>query len=222
MGVSERIREAASINGMNIKEFSDRLGVSYRTVQNYLSGERGVGSDFLAAASEQLGISATWILTGLGAPLIHSAPSSDQPKAGQFVPVAHFTAEASAGHGSLVQDEAPDSTYAYRREFLARRGLKPENLAVLTVRGDSMVPDLHDKDSILVNRVLTGFDDIEDGTVYAVTVDGDLYVKRIQRLPGHRLMLASSNPVYQPIIVEKSDMAAVRIIGPVITSSHEW
>lgn len=73
MGVSDRIREAASINNMTLKEFSDRLGISYRTIQNYVSGERGVGSDFLAAAAEQLGVSATWILTGLGAPLIRDA-----------------------------------------------------------------------------------------------------------------------------------------------------
>lgn len=223
MGVSDRIREAASINNMSLKEFSERIGVSYRTVQNYVAGERGVGAEFLTAVSEQMGVSATWILTGLGAPLIRDATSSNpQPNDSRFVPVAHFTAEASAGHGSLVQDEAHDSTYAYSRAFLERRRLKPNNLAVISVRGDSMTPDLHDGDKILVDCAPVDPARIEDGQIHVVSVDGALYVKRILHVPGKRLMLASSNPAYPPITVEAADMNNVRLIGRVVSSSHEW
>lgn len=148
--------------------------------------------------------------------------ASSQPQPDRFVPIAHFTAEASAGHGSIVQDETHDSTYAYSRAFLTRRGLKPENLAVISVKGDSMVPDLYDGDKVLVDCASTDTDQIRDGQIYVVSIDELLYVKRIQRLPQDRLMLASSNPSYQPIIVEASDMGSVRIIGRVVSSSHEW
>lgn len=112
-----------------------------------------------------------------------------------FIPVTRFTVEASAGHGSLVQNETGSGTYAYNRSFLDRRGLKPENLAVIAVRGDSMEPDL---------------------------ADGDLYVKRIQRASGKRLMLVSSNPVYHPVMVEEGQLDGLKIIGRVVNSTHEW
>lgn len=44
MGVSGRIREVAEHKYLTLKALSSDLDVSYRTVQNYLSGERTVGA----------------------------------------------------------------------------------------------------------------------------------------------------------------------------------
>lgn len=219
MGVEDRIREAAASKGLSLKDFSDAIGISYRTVQNYVAGERTVGSEFLIAAAERLGVSSTWILTGLGASSVAEKHSNDDT---QFALVTRFTVEASAGHGSLVQDETGSGTYAYNKAFLDRRGLKPDNLAVIAVKGDSMVPDLHDGDLILIDRAETQPETIKEGHIYAVNFDGDLFVKRIQRAPGKRLMLVSSNPVYQPVTVEEGQMDGVKIIGRVVNSTHEW
>lgn len=224
MSVSDRIRQAASDRGMTLKDFSDAIGISYRTVQNYIAGERGVGSDFLTAASERLGVSASWILTGLGASTISETHSNEAAEAAgaEFVPVTRFTVDASAGHGSLVQDETGSGTYAYNRAFLDRRGLKPNNLAVISVRGDSMEPDLHDGDLILIDRAEATAADIKEGRIYVVQYDGGLFVKRIQHAPGKRLMLTSSNPAYPPITVNEADLNGVQIIGRVVNSTHEW
>ncbi len=205
---------------MSRAAFAQALGTHSDKIKNVETGKQRVDHEILAALRQVFAVDLDELVSG-GSGNGQSLPNPT-PISTEFVPVAHFTAQASAGHGSLVQDEVHDSTYAYSRAFLTRRGLKPENLAVLTVRGESMIPDLHDKDKILINCVLTEFGDIEDGAIYAVTVDGSLYVKRIQRLPGQRLMLVSSNPAYQPITVEGADMGSVRIIGPVITSSREW
>lgn len=222
MSVPARIKQVMSSNSMNLKEFSDAIGISYRTVQNYLSGERGVGSEFLTALSERLGVSATWILTGMGAQRLDGQPSDGDFTSSKFIPITRFAVEASAGHGSLVQDETGSGTYAYNKAFLDRRSLKPADLAVIAVKGDSMAPDIHDGDLILVNRAEADPDNLREGAIYVVHYDNGLYVKRIQRAPGRRLMLASSNPAYPPITVDDADAASVQLIGRVVNSTHEW
>ncbi|MFV0409880.1 MAG: helix-turn-helix transcriptional regulator, partial [Paracoccus sp. (in: a-proteobacteria)] len=186
-----RIKELADDKGMTMKDFSSFLGVSERTIQNYLSGISLPNGRFLADISEKIGVSLTWILVGRGPKYLsedhQNLPSLEAKAESRFVPVTHFTAEASAGHGSLVQDETHDSTYAYSRAFLDRRRLKPENLAVISVRGDSMDPDLHDGDKILIDCAEVELDRIKDGQIFVVNFGGALFVKRIQFLPGDGL-----------------------------------
>lgn len=225
MSASERIREAASIKGMNIKEFSEALGVSYRTVQNYISGERGIGSDFLAAAAERLGVSATWILTGVGAPLITPEHPNECLPDGKntvsdFEQIPRYQVDAAAGHGATVEDEAVSGHYAFNRKWLTRRNLNPKNLAVISVRGDSMEPRLRDGDLIVLDKSQT---DIADGRAFVLRLGTDLVVKYIQRLGASRISLLSANTFYPPreIDLDKIDGEA-EIIGRVVASMQEW
>lgn len=221
--IGDRIREVREGKGLSRRAFTAAIGTTEAKVQAIEVGRQRVDHEVLAALSRDLGIDANWLLRGDNDDAASvSGTAKIEKTLDSFVPVAHFTAEASAGHGSLVQDEVHDSTYAYSRAFLERRGLKPDNLAVITVRGDSMSPDLHDKDKILIDCASIDPSQIRDGQIHVVSFGGALYVKRIQRLPQDRLMLASSNPSYTPIIVDAADMGSVRIIGRVVSSSHEW
>lgn len=64
---------------MTYKQISEITGVKYRTIQNYLAGDRAIGSEFLAALSEQMGVSATWVLTGEGPMLIPPEAAPEPP-----------------------------------------------------------------------------------------------------------------------------------------------
>lgn len=136
-----------------------------------------------------------------------------------FVPIPRYAVEASAGHGALVCDEEGSGYYAYSRKFLERRGLQPDKLAVISVKGDSMEPELYDGDLILLDRAQT---EPRDSRIYAVRYNSDLFVKRVMELPGNRIQLLSSNPNYPPITVEAADLDGIQIIGRVINSTHEW
>jgi phage repressor protein C with HTH and peptisase S24 domain len=215
---------------MTIKGFSESIGIKYRTIQNYLSGERTVGTDFLTAISEQMGVSATWILTGIGPKFVSDeqtgSPSPvEQSPSGGFDPIPRFDVEASAGTGSLVAGEEPLGVYTFRKSWLDRRALKQENLAVITVKGDSMEPDLFDGDRIVIDRSHTQLD---DGSIYAVHFSDGLFVKRIQRLPGDRILLISSNSRYSQINLDRTDLVndldggSFKIVGRVVASMHEW
>jgi phage repressor protein C with HTH and peptisase S24 domain len=235
MSVSERIREVAKVKSLSLKDLSEATDTSYRTLQNYISGERGVGADFLSALSEHLGVSATWILTGIP-PMFLSAMHPNegmenpttlpvpQPQP-DFIQVPRLSLEASAGPGALVDNELQTGFYAFNRKWLARRHLSPENLSVIAVRGDSMEPRLSDGDLILVDRAQKR---IADGIAYVLRIDTDLLVKNVQRVRPGVIALLSANALYPPREIETGSLedaspkAEVEIIGRVVASMHEW
>lgn len=70
----------------------------------------------------------------------------------------------------------------------------------LRVTGDSMVPLLHDGDTILVKL---GDELVPDAVVVARVPDGGYVVKRVGALVGLRVELASLNPDYPPIFIPR-------------------
>lgn len=218
MQCSERIRQVMLDKSLNIPELSSALGISKRTIESYLQAGRPPGPEFLAAMTTQLGVSASWILTGEGHAYTEARTNavSSPP---DFTPIPRYAVEASAGHGALIHDEEGSGYYAYNRKFLERRGLKPDNLAVISVKGDSMEPELYDGDLILLDRAQTT---PRDSRIYAVRYNSDLFVKRVMELPGNRIQLLSTNANYPPITVDATELDSIQIIGRVVNSTHEW
>lgn len=68
MGIKNRLNEIKSLKSMNIKEFSEATNLSYRTAQNYLSGDREPNLEGLTKIHTHLGVNLNWLLTGIGEP----------------------------------------------------------------------------------------------------------------------------------------------------------
>ena len=78
MSIAARLRSVIDDRGMSIKEASEVVGIPYRTLQNYLLGEREPNAKAMAAIRTHLGISLDWLLTGEGSMFRGiSAESSD-------------------------------------------------------------------------------------------------------------------------------------------------
>lgn len=87
--------------------------------------------------------------------------------------------------------------------------LRGEGFA-LWVRGDSMAGDrIQDGDIVIVRRQ----DHVDPGDIAVVAIDGEeATIKRV-RFIDDKAVLVSSNPVYDPIIVEAT---RIRILGKVV------
>lgn len=86
----------------------------------------------------------------------------------------------------------------------------------LTVKGDSMEPELHDGDRVLVREQ----DTLETECYAVVRIDGeDGVVKRV-RIDHDRITLTSVNPYYPPRIFEREEMNNVAVVGKVISSQR--
>lgn len=92
-----------------------------------------------------------------------------------------------------LPDETPDGRYV-----------------ALRVTGDSMVPLLHDGDTILVKL---GDELVPDAVVVARVPDGGYVVKQVGGIVGSRVELASLNPDYPPIVIPRDPSA---VLGTVL------
>ncbi|EAP1219924.1 helix-turn-helix domain-containing protein [Salmonella enterica] len=70
--ISERLKVVLDNQGLTITDAAVKCGMPYRSLQNYLRGEREPKVDALISISTQLGISIDWLLTGRGTMYITS------------------------------------------------------------------------------------------------------------------------------------------------------
>ncbi|MEG9884146.1 MAG: S24 family peptidase [Hyphomicrobiales bacterium] len=137
-----------------------------------------------------------------------------------FVAIPRYDVEAAAGSGgAFVDQELTTGYYAFSRVWLRRRGLIIGKLSVISISGDSMEPDLHKGDLVLIDHAQTR---PRDGLIYIVRYSDGLYAKRVQMLLGSQVDLVSSNSLYKPISVKLDEAADFAVIGRVVASVHEW
>lgn len=88
----------------------------------------------------------------------------------------------------------------------------------LSVKGDSMEPELHSGDRVLVREQET-----LDCECYAVVrIDGEDGVIKKVRIERDRITLTSVNPYYPPRIFEREQMNDIAIVGKVILSQRSF
>ncbi|NWK95115.1 peptidase S24 [Sphingobium lactosutens] len=129
------------------------------------------------------------------------------------VSVPRLALGASAGSGTLDEDERAAGVMAFDARWLRQLGVRPQRVSIIRVDGESMAPTLSDGDDIMVDHD----DDAErlrDG-VYVLRLDGVLMVKRIALGPRRgRFSVVSDNPHYPDWA--DIDPALVDIVGRVV------
>ncbi|MCA8058098.1 MULTISPECIES: XRE family transcriptional regulator [Burkholderia cepacia complex] len=185
----------------------------------------------LVAIADTAGVSVEWLATGRG-----SEPALTTTQGGStaatavdtlgnpvdiadFVFIPRYNVKAAAGHGAALGDERPPLAMAFRRYWIDNfLGVAPSNLAVIAVKGDSMEGVLSDRDVILVNQA-----DCRPGTgLYVLRMDGELFVKRVQRLPGGTLEVSSANEAYRPFTIDMSAPPSdFEVIGRVVWAGRQ-
>ncbi|AEG50533.1 putative phage repressor [Sphingobium chlorophenolicum L-1] len=129
------------------------------------------------------------------------------------ITVPRLSLGASAGPGSLDEDERATGAMAFDANWLRHLGVRPQKISIIRVDGESMAPTLSDGDEIMVDH-----DDdatrLRDG-VYVLRLDGVLMVKRVALGPRRGLFsVLSDNPHYPDWI--DIDPALVVIVGRVV------
>lgn len=209
---------------LSVAAMAKRFGVGTSTVQRYESGERTADALFIAKVADDTGLDERWILRGEGNQLLKSSNNLNLPSItdvmgnevdlDEFVFVPRYNVAAAAGHGAWNDDETPMFTVSFRRYWVTNH-LKadPAKLSVISVYGDSMEGVLNDKDIILINH-----DDREPREgIYVLRIDGQLIVKRVQRLPGSILRITNTNPAYEPFSVDMNNVLGdFAVVGKVV------
>lgn len=111
--------------------------------------------------------------------------------------------EAKAGAGSSLETgERVEAYFAFRRDWLSKRGIPPEKAVLIDVKGDSMEPLLRAGDTLLVD---TGDTEIMDEKIYVITLQDELKVKRILK-EARGIYLHSENRKYDDECLTMEDV----------------
>ncbi|AOJ08688.1 MULTISPECIES: XRE family transcriptional regulator [Burkholderia] len=229
--VGERLRRVRTdVLKTSIAEMAATFGIGTSTIQRYENGERTPDAFFLRQVAERAGVPINSLFGQEPevAPTAFTEGRSDdaQPQSAcfdtmgnpvdiaEFVFIPRYNVKAAAGHGASLGDGKPPLAMAFRRYWVDNYlRINPKDLAVIAVKGDSMEGVLSDRDVILVNQA-----DTRPGAgLYVLRMDGELFVKRLQRLPEGRLEVSSANEAYRPFTVDMaSPPSDFEIIGRVV------
>ncbi len=152
-----------------------------------------------------------WLELGAGEPYAQLASGGSG-----FHKIPKVRARLGAGGGSFEVDDRVSEYYAFRSDWLRRKG-DPNRMVLMDVVGDSMEPLLEEGDSVLIDQSQNS---LISGRIYALGVDDTVLVKRVEKHPG-KLVLHSANQHYSPLSLQGDELDTVRIIGTLIWACRE-
>jgi phage repressor protein C with HTH and peptisase S24 domain len=229
MHFANKIRALRKLKGLSQDEFAKIIGVSRSFVATIETG--GQEPNLLAVRNmiAHFGIDPRWFFSEKSDPTVPII-DSDRGESGDWetgMPppepgmhrVAVYDITASAGSGADVFNQEVKAHVQFPLKMLEEFGA-PNDMDIISVRGDSMVPDLADGDQAMVDRSQCTPGD----GIYVVCVDDSLFIKRVQMLGTRRANLISSNAAYPPLEVvlpdptDREDIVqdVARIIGKVV------
>ena len=152
-------------------ELARALGLPVTDVEQALAKGQ-VPDEWVRLCAEATGCNADWLFFGRGPmrlPLVESGAMpaclmlEDVDDDVDMITVPLVVARLSAGSGSLEVSSEQEGGYAFRSDFLHRKG-NPRRMVLMRVSGDSMVPEILDNDLVLLDQ---GQTEIVSGRLYA-------------------------------------------------------
>lgn len=135
-----------------------------------------------------------------------------------FVLVARYNVSGSMGAGQVIHSEQIVDHLAFRAEWVRTElGTSPQHLVLISAVGDSMEPTLRAHDLLLIDRSVLS---VKHDAIYAFAVDGELRVKRIQRLFDGSLVIKSDNPAYGSESLGPDKANSINLVGRVVWSGR--
>ena len=211
-------------------ELARALGLPVTDVEQALAKGQ-VPDEWVRICAAETGCNADWLFFGRGPmrlPLVESGAMpaclmlEDVDDDVDMITVPLVVARLSAGSGSLEVSSEQEGGYAFRSDFLHRKG-NPRRMVLMRVSGDSMVPEIQDNDLVLLDQ---GQTEIVSGRLYAIGFELARVAPGctcIDLLPG-QIVLHSTNPAYPPVTLDLSGDCAeqFRVIGRVLWSGREY
>ncbi len=238
LGFARRIESIIEDAGGPV-EFARKTGFSRAVVDKYKNGISDPSRSRLVAMARVANVSLEWLATGYGPRTPRGIPALqerdrkamadgtfwdkspeeqealDEANMQGFVSLPVMNIMASAGGGAAALTEHQTGVIKFDRAWLYNTWhLNPNDLFTMPTMGESMEPTIKAGEYLLASRAE---DHLKPGDgIYIVRLDGHILVKRLQPLPGGKLMVSSDNPAYKPFEVELDDGIDFAILGKVV------
>lgn len=220
MSPGDRVKYIRESLNLTQESFGKPLGFKWYKVKDLEAGKIKVTHEVAIKIEEKYLFRFEWILTGEGPMKKEDRPhriglvQPDFP-ADDFVLIRQVNGKISAGNG-VMPDDSIDVQAAFRKDWIKRKGGKPDNMSLIKVAGDSMEPSLLSGDLVLVDHGRNSI--AAQGGIYAITIEDEIMIKRVQPAFPDKLLVISDNKQYPTFEISKDK---VRVNGKVIWFARE-
>ena len=210
-----------SENDMNLKAVSQICRIPYSTVRNQLLRKSPPDLFFVDKFTKYFGVTYEDLLYGedgiesnVSNAVMRQPDQSDMSEGILYIPV--MSQKLSAGKGEDWKSEEDMETKLVKVVSTVARGFETTTLFAAEANGDSMNGiRLYDGDIVVVSKGCVRGDGI-----YAVSLNNEVMVKRIQFNPlDNKVYVISENPKYETIVVD-ADNDNFRVLGKVAGWLH--
>ena len=216
--IGQRIKELRKMLGLSQREFAEKIGKSFRAVQNWEYGQRTPDESTLKLIAKEFNVNEEWLKTGKGEMFVEGAVAEKEE--GIKVP---FYPEVALSAGAGLEPTTEEHFWIEISPDLMLKLIGvvyKKGLTLLPVYGDSMEPTLK-SGSVVMVRLWEYENNFINGAIYAFRVDGDLFVKRVEIDPVNQIItFKSDNPNYSSFQMKKEDIGRLQIIGRVLIDLH--
>ena len=206
-GVLARLKDAYQVS--SFKELAQKLGVSVATIDAWRA-RKSIPDKYLLKALQEQGVSKDWLLTGEG-PM--RAATSMSP-AGDDVEVNYYPEVfASAGFGVQNYEIEPQKVRLAGFILKLFRVKDVKRVDLINVIGESMQPYFDNGDIAVIERI-DSIEDVRNGDTVIANIGGDVYIKKIEKIPFEKaIILKSANPNYSDIVVREEELDDLKVVA---------
>ena len=201
---------------LSMNAFAKMVGVSQPAIAKIISGDTRDPKNILEIATA-LGVNPHWLKTGEGSPDADVFAFTSEKDDDHTLRVDLLDAELAAHSSGIINAEYPDVISSI---FFTHEGVKrilgrttTDGVYMFKVPTDSMVPTITQNDIVFIDTNVKEY--IGEG-VYSFNLNGETYIKRLQRLPTGVIMALSDNPLYHPFEITEDLFDTAKIIGKFI------
>lgn len=175
----DRLKKLREDGGETQREIGRIAGVSKVTISKIEASQiKEPAASTLEPIARHYGVNLRWLAFGEG-PKMRSIDVPDDIE--DWSDVKGVRQAAALGDGAEPDEYAETHKLKFRSASLSHKKLKPERLAVIYGKGDSMYPTIKDGDAILID---TGDREPKDDKLFVITYGRDLFAKRLINLGG--------------------------------------
>lgn len=194
----------------NKKQFAQLTGKSASHIYKICRGVSRPSMVYLQSLYDEFSVDLNWLLTGEESKgqQAGSLPNKDLV----YAPV--FDVEASAGGGAPSLSEDITDHFGFNKQWLSSKlRVSSDNIAFVTVSGDSMEPTLDDGDLILVDM---SNNQVNHEGIFLLQNDDGLFAKRLKQTREGALQVISDNPEHASWMISPTQDEQSRVLGKVV------
>lgn len=224
--------------GLNQRDFASRLGFSPGRIGSIESGVAAPSRNFIERLAAEYSVSSDWLLRGTGPQFFATSRTSEadiivempdgttmpiEVKAAQYEKapfrlIPRMELDVSAGSGVVPAENEYSGALAFSVDWLKKNAVNADLSVLVSVKGDSMAPQIPDGSLVLVHLPEKRVD--HEG-VYAFNRGDASFVKRLvpsavdkSGRPGS-IAIISNNPAFPPEVLTGRDLNELRVVGRV-------